>query len=59
MLSERLRRHNTNHKGFTGKGSDWVLVYNEKFDDYQQAHLRELQLKSWKSRKAIEQLIGR
>jgi putative endonuclease len=26
-LEERIRRHNTNHKGYTGGVGDWVLVY--------------------------------
>ncbi|WP_221262187.1 GIY-YIG nuclease family protein [Mucilaginibacter sp. AK015] len=24
-LDERVKKHNTNHKGFTGKTSDWVI----------------------------------
>ncbi|RLD84112.1 MAG: GIY-YIG nuclease family protein [Bacteroidetes bacterium] len=31
-LEERLRKHNTNHKGFTGKANDWEIVYSEEFD---------------------------
>ncbi|MEY5047553.1 MAG: hypothetical protein RLZZ175_912 [Bacteroidota bacterium] len=30
-LVERLRKHNSNHKGFTGKASDWEIVYSEQF----------------------------
>ncbi len=30
-LPERLRKHNTNHKGFTGKTSDWKIFYSEQF----------------------------
>ena len=26
-LFERLKRHNSNHKGFTGRTNDWVVVY--------------------------------
>ncbi|MBO9204550.1 MULTISPECIES: GIY-YIG nuclease family protein [Niastella] len=25
-LSGRLRRHNSNHKGFTGNVGDWIIV---------------------------------
>jgi len=28
-LDERLKKHNTNHKGFTGKANDWAVVYTE------------------------------
>ena len=30
-LEERLRKHNSNHKGFTGGTGDWILVYREAF----------------------------
>ncbi|HNV52436.1 MAG TPA: GIY-YIG nuclease family protein [Tenuifilaceae bacterium] len=58
VLAERLRRHNAHHKGFTGKISDWALVYSESFDTFEAAYARERQIKSWKSRKKIEELIG-
>ena len=57
-LSERLRRHNTNHRGFTGKANDWKVVYTETFETKTLAYARERQVKSWKSRKAIEKLIN-
>ena len=55
-LSERLRKHNTNHKGFTGKANDWELVYTESFPQKEEAYARERQIKKWKSRIKIEQL---
>jgi putative endonuclease len=57
-LDERLRKHNSNHKGYTGRASDWEVVYRESFDDKPTAYGRERQVKSWKSRKKIEQLIA-
>ncbi len=57
-LADRLRRHNTNHKGFTGRTNDWKVVYEEKFDSYLDALAREKEIKSWKSRKKIIELIG-
>ena len=30
-LKERLRKHNTNHKGYTGKTHDWNIVYTEAY----------------------------
>ncbi len=57
-LAERIRRHNSNHKGFTGQASDWVLVHLETFGSIHLARLRERQLKAWKSRKRIEALCG-
>ncbi|MEN9963268.1 MAG: hypothetical protein RL582_363, partial [Bacteroidota bacterium] len=28
-ITERIRKHNSNHKGFTGGRGDWTLVYQE------------------------------
>jgi putative endonuclease len=30
-INERLRKHNSNHKGFTGRSGDWKIVYTEIF----------------------------
>ena len=57
-LSERLRKHNSNHKGFTGKTGDWTIVYTEAFDTKELAYKREREIKAWKSRKRIAQLTG-
>ena len=56
-LEERLRKHNSNHKGFTGKANDWIIVYFEEFDNKTDAYAREREIKKWKSRKRIEKLI--
>ena len=57
VLAERLRRHNSNHKGFTGKAIDWEIAYFEVFDSKKAAMEREKEIKSWKSRLRIEKLI--
>ena len=57
-LEERLRKHNTDHSGFTGRVSDWKIVYKEIFFDKSLAYRREKEIKGWKSRKRIELLIG-
>ncbi len=57
-LVERLRRHNSNHKGFTGTVADWQLVYNEIYLTKIEAMAREKEIKGWKNRKMIERLIG-
>jgi len=56
-IKERLRRHNSNHKGFTGSTPDWKVVYSEAFNNKADAHKREKQIKKWKSRKMLEKLI--
>ncbi|WP_373523758.1 GIY-YIG nuclease family protein [Aquiflexum sp.] len=58
LIEERLRKHNSNHKGFTGHAPDWILVYKEEFKDKKSAYARERQLKSWKSKKKIIELIN-
>ena len=57
-LQSRLKKHNNNHKGFTGKSSDWILKYSEVFDSKSKALKREKLIKNWKSRKMIERLIS-
>ncbi|WP_344757798.1 GIY-YIG nuclease family protein [Flavobacterium chungbukense] len=56
-LTERLIRHNQKSKGFTGNVNDWKVVYTENYETKEIAHKRELQIKSWKSRVKIEELI--
>ena len=57
-LLERWRRHNSNHKGFTGGVGDWIIVFTENYISKSDAYKRELEIKSWKSRKRVEKLIG-
>jgi putative endonuclease len=57
-IKERVRRHNSNHKGFTGGIGDWQLVHSEFFLTKKQAYKREREVKAWKSRKMIQKLIG-
>ena len=58
VLVERLRKHNSDHNGFTGGARDWTLKYVEKHFSRTEAILREKQIKKWKSRKLIEKLIS-
>jgi putative endonuclease len=57
-LEERLRKHNSNHSGFTGKFHDWKLVCYEKFPTKQSAYSREREVKGWKSRARIQKLVA-
>lgn len=57
-ISARLIRHNKKGKGFTGKVNDWKFVYQEEFSIKEHALKRERQLKNWKSRKKIIELIA-
>lgn len=56
-IESRLKKHLANHSGFTGKISDWKLVYTENFIEKKKAMDREREIKNWKSSKMIKQLI--
>ena len=58
-ISDRIKKHNTNHSGYTGGLGDWVLMYSQEFDTVNEARKREFQIKKWKSRKLIEALISK
>ncbi|MFZ1370746.1 MAG: GIY-YIG nuclease family protein [Ferruginibacter sp.] len=55
----RLVKHLANHKGFTAKTKDWIIVYTEEFSTKTEAILRERQLKGWKNRSRIRELISK
>jgi putative endonuclease len=50
-LQDRIRKHNSNHRGFTGHIGDWELVYSESYYNKKDALHREKEIKNWKSRK--------
>ena len=56
-LESRINKHLSKHRGFTARTKDWVLVYHEAFQTKQEAFNREKQIKSWKSKIKIKQLI--
>jgi putative endonuclease len=57
-LAERIRKHNSDHRGFTGRFGDWALKYFEEYETKKRAYQRELEVKAWKSRARIKQLIA-
>ena len=57
-VDNRLKKHLTDHKGFTGKAKDWKVVYTESYTTKEEARKRELQIKGWKSKRMIEKLIS-
>jgi putative endonuclease len=58
IIEERVRKHNSNHKGYTGKAQDWEIAYLEMYKTKEAAYTRERTIKSWKSRLRIEALIA-
>jgi putative endonuclease len=57
-LEARLIRQNQKSKGFTGNTNDWKVVYTEQYNTKEEAQKRELQIKSWKSKIKIQELIS-
>jgi putative endonuclease len=56
-LCRRLAEHGRGHSPYTRGRGPWELVYREAFADWSVARRRERQIKSWKSHRAIEELI--
>mgnify|MGYP001599125911 CR=1 FL=1 len=44
-LQGRLRRHNTNHRGFTGPYEDWTCIWRSSFTDKADAMKLERRIK--------------
>ena len=57
-VEERLKRHLSNHNGYTAKAKDWIIAYTESFETKAEALKREKQIKNWKSKLMIQKLIG-
>jgi len=55
-IHQRIKKHNTNHKGYTGQRGEWVLVYSEQYRNKNDALLREKFLKSGKGREFLNSL---
>ncbi len=53
----RLRRHNNHSRGYTCAGKPWILVYSENYEKKSDAEVREKQLKKWKNKTRLQELI--
>ncbi len=56
-VSARLCKHNKGRVKSTRRYIPWKVTHTEKFKTRRDARQRESQIKSWKSRGAIERLI--
>lgn len=56
-LQDRLRKHLSNHTGFTSRAKDWMIVYFESFENKSNAYKREIEIKTWKSKSKIRKLL--
>ena len=58
-VQERLRKHLSDHDGFTSTAQDWTVVYTERYDTKTDAYSREREIKNWKSKKMVQKLIDK
>lgn len=56
-IQERIKKHNSGIVKSTKHYLPWKLIYQESYQTLSEARKRELQIKNWKSRLAIERLI--
>jgi len=56
-VEQRLMRHNGGKVRSTKAFMPWKVVYKEAFQSRAEALKREHQLKSWKKRESLEELI--
>ena len=56
-LEERLRKHLSAHARWTARAKDWRVVYSEALRTKSEAYRREREVKGWKSRTRIEELL--
>jgi putative endonuclease len=54
-----LKKHNTNHKGFTAIEKYWELKYVAEFRDKKDAYTLEIQVDKWKIKTRVAELIAR
>lgn len=58
-LNRRLLEHNSGKNFYTKRHSPWVMIYNEKYDNLENARKREKYLKSAVGRKFLKKLFNK
>ena len=57
-VDDRVAYHNANYSKSLKNRGPWQLVYIEKYETRAEAVRRERQIKSWKDRKMIQELVS-
>ena len=57
-VTDRLKKHLGEHKAWTGRAKDWVVVFEEQHPDKSAAMRREREVKNWKSRARLKTLCA-
>jgi putative endonuclease len=58
-IGRRLADHNRGNTPSTKRFVPWSVAYVEEYSTKKEARTRERQVKNWKSRERIEQMIAR
>ena len=58
-IQSRLKKHLTNHKGFTGKAMDWIVVYSIEFDSVKESRTLEKRIKKRGAARFLSDLNGK
>ena len=53
-VEDRLRRHNTNHKGYTGKTGDWEIKYIKRYWTKRESIKAERKIKKRGAKRFLE-----
>lgn len=57
-IKKRVKQHNAGLVRSTKRYIPWNLMYSEIYKTLREARKRELQIKSWKNREAVENIIN-
>ena len=55
-MNDRLRRHLSNHRGFTGSVADWKIVYQQHFQTKSEAAKLERKIKRRGARRFLDDI---
>jgi putative endonuclease len=58
LIEDRIAKHNTNHKGFTGKTNDWTLAWSSVAATKTQAIQAEKKIKKRGANRFLEDLAA-
>ena len=58
-IADRLKRHNSDRVRSTKNKGPWEIVYNESYNNRNEAYKREQQIKKYKGGEAFKKLIRR
>jgi putative endonuclease len=56
-MNTRIKKHLTQHKGYTATAKDWKIVFLKSFKTKNSAYEFERKIKKMKSKKYIEKII--